>query len=115
MPLAAESLPRHPDGATVNKLDPGTVSYRRISKWRDRYCGNCPLFLAVPDEDFDDLEEFGGGDHPNGDGKGPVHRCALVGGGIARGGYCEAWGMEQRPPETEKGIRGAFRRGMLGT
>lgn len=90
MPLQPDALETHPDGEQVNKVDPEAVGYRSQSKWVDRFCGNCAWFEER--SDFEDQPDITGDEHPEADQKGPVHRCALVGGGIARGGYCVAWG-----------------------
>ena len=88
--LPLERLPEHPDGETINLLDPKSVGYQSVSSWRDRYCGNCGWFRATqPDGDLEDTSSH---EHPEGDELGPIHRCDLVGGGIAKGGYCGAWG-----------------------
>ena len=104
MPLEPASLPGHPDGETVNLLDPGAVDYRSQSKWVDRFCGNCAWFEPQPTEELPDVT---GDEHPAADGKGTVHRCALVGGGIAFGGYCVAWGTRgfavEDEPDAEAG------------
>lgn len=90
MSLLPDSLPNHPDGDRINKVDPECIGYRSQSKWRDRFCGNCGWF-----QDRGNVEPFPdvtGDEHPAADGKGTIHACGLVGGGIAKGGYCVVWG-----------------------
>ena len=111
MPLLPDSLPPHPDGDRVNKVDPECIGYRSQSKWQDRYCGNCGWFRPAGGEagDVSQFPDVSGDEHPEADGKGTIHACALVGGGIAKGGYCVAWGsfgfaqaQEEAPAEEEE-------------
>lgn len=99
MPLRSEDLPAHPDGENVNNVDPEAVDYRTISKWRDRYCGNCGWFLQ---RNVSDAPDIAGDEHPEADGKGPIHRCGIVGGGIAFGGFCSLWGTIPKAEETNQ-------------
>ena len=114
MPLEESALPKHPDGGTINQIDPEAAFYRTQSKWVDRYCGNCGWFEESTDAVV--MPDQPGDNHPLGDGKGTVHRCIFVGGGISRGGYCINWGtsdfcksLEEAMAEEKESIDKIFK------